>query len=87
VWEQNAADPRRRVEPLVPSNAVDHRNARVPTGANQRPRHQIRVALGEKLAKYRDDLDTLRDVLEREMLAAEDMLYKRVPAPAIQRRT
>jgi hypothetical protein len=26
--------------------------------------NQIRVALGEKLAKYRDDLDTLRDVLD-----------------------
>ena len=32
---------------------------------------QIRVALGDKLAKYRDDLETLRDVLDGKVDVAE----------------
>ena len=32
---------------------------------------QIRIALGEKLAKYRDDLDTLRDVLDGKVNVTE----------------
>ncbi|MEV4197562.1 DUF1998 domain-containing protein [Micromonospora globbae] len=48
--------------------------------------NQIRVALGDKLAKYRDDLETLRDVLDGKVDVSElsdDQLSEAVAAATI----